>query len=113
MAIALGVGVFIGVIPGTGLIAAAVVATVLRLNLPITVAGSCLTNPVTMPLIYGVGAVIGHRVFGENVGFQQMAKFLLHTVVGTSLLAVILGIAAYFAALGFAFLIRCLRQDSR
>ena len=111
MATALGVGVFIGVIPGTGLIAAAVVAAILRLNLPITVAGSCLTNPVTMPLIYGAGAMIGHRVFGENVGFQQMAKFLLHTVVGTCVLAVFLGIAAYLFAIGCVLLVRSRRRN--
>jgi uncharacterized protein (DUF2062 family) len=107
-----GIGVFLGVIPGTGLIAAAGAAALFKLNLPITMVGACLTNPVTMPLIYGAGALIGNHLMGEHASVRELGKFLFHTVLGTTILAVFLGVAGYLLATGFALLYRILRKPS-
>ena len=110
MAFAFAVGVFIGIVPGTGLIAAAAAAALLRLNVPVVLAGACLTNPLTMPLIYGAGYAIGHRVLGEITGLGRVARLLLHTITGTILLGVVMAVVSYLSMFGIVFLIRCFRK---
>lgn len=106
LGLALGWGIFIGVIPGTGLIAAAFTATLLRLNLPITVAGAAVTNPLTMPFIYGSGYWLGKWIDNRFFPSEQSNHFLVDTVIGTFLLGFLLGLAGYLLTLFVGFCLR-------
>ena len=96
LALAFGLGGFLGIVPGTGAIAAAVCATVLRLNLPVMVAGSLLTNPVTAPFVYIGSYLLGKWVLGERLPSGLVPRILLGTVTGNLILAVLLGVIGYF-----------------
>lgn len=62
------VGLFIGfAIPVTQILLAAVAAVVLRINLPVAVAGTLITNPLTVPPIYYAAYHLGVWVTGISV----------------------------------------------
>ena len=90
----------LGILPGTGAVAAAACATILRLNVPVAVAGSLLTNPLTMPFVYLGSYAIGRWVLGAHPFVHVIQNVVVQTLVGGLLLAVALGIAAYLIALG-------------
>ncbi len=104
LALAFGIGIFLGVIPGTGPIAAAFVATVLHLNLPIMVTGALLTNPLTAPFLYIASYALGHWLFGAHLPANQLANVLLSTVAGNLILSACLAVIGYFIAFGLAHL---------
>lgn len=112
LGVAFGLGILIGVIPGTGLVAAAAAAAILRLNLPVTVAGACLTNPLTMPFIYGAGYALGLRLLGDWLPLHQAARVLVSTVAGTLILSLIAGAAGYLVAFLVILIIRLLKPSS-
>jgi uncharacterized protein (DUF2062 family) len=99
LALAFGLGVALGILPGTGPIAAGVVAAAFRLNLPVMVAGAFLINPLTAPLVYGGSYLLGHWLLGDWVPSGRIAQILLKTVTGNLILAVGLGFLGYLVTL--------------
>ena len=99
LALAFGLGLALGILPGTGPIAAGVVAVAFRLNLPVMVAGAFLINPLTAPLVYGGSYLLGHWLLGDLVPSGRIAQILLKTVTGNLILALGLGSLGYLLAL--------------
>lgn len=119
-AVALGVGIGFSPFIGFHFFLAVALAFVFRLNKLDTVIGSFAGNPWTLPAFYAVGYRVGRAILGyaparvpplkwqrilhhdfwisfRGPGFgPRLASFL----VGTTLLAAALGLAAYFIARG-------------
>ncbi len=112
LALSFGLGVFLGVIPGTGAIAAAAVAALFRLNLPVMVAGSLLTNPVTAPFVYVGSYLLGHWLLGDWLPAGTIRQVLLGTLAGNLVIAAGLGLTGYLLVLGIVIFIRNRRKDS-
>lgn len=106
LALAFGLGVALGVIPATGAIVAAAVATVLKLNLPLMVAGALLTNPITTPLVYAGSFLLGHWLLGDLLPEGAISRLLLGTAAGNLVLAAGLGVSGYLVVLGIALGLR-------
>ncbi len=104
--LAFGLGVFLGVFPGTGAVAAAFVATALRLNLPIMVTGALLTNPFTAPFIYLSSYALGHWLLGNQLPAQRVANILLSTAAGNLILSACLAMIGYLVAFGLSARLR-------
>ncbi|MBI3615342.1 MAG: DUF2062 domain-containing protein [Candidatus Omnitrophica bacterium] len=111
LALAFGLGVFLGIIPGTGAIAAAVTAALFQLNLPVMVAGALLTNPVTTPFVYIGSYFLGHWLLGDLFPAGKIARILLDTLIGNLILAVALALIGYFLVLGTILFIRSRRKS--
>ena len=112
VALSFSLGVALGVIPGTGAIVAAGVATLFRLNLPVMVAGALITNPLTSPFIYAGSYVLGHWLLGEHLPDSKMGKIFLGTLVGNMVLAFVMSLVAYFVVWGIIRVVR-LRLKAR
>jgi len=106
LALAFGLGVALGIIPGTGAIAAAAIAALFRLNLPVMVAGALVTNPITAPFVYAGSFFLGHWILRDHLPAETISRILLGTLVGNVVLAIGLGLAAYLAAFAAAALLR-------
>jgi uncharacterized protein (DUF2062 family) len=112
MALAVGLGLFFGIVPLWGLqtVAAAAAAHGLRLNKAITILASNISIPPMMPLIFFGALALGHWLFtGEliELSLADMTKakareFLWQWVAGSMVLAVLVAIlgtaVAYTAA---------------
>lgn len=96
LAFAFSVGILLGVLPGTGTLVAAGLATALRLNLPLAVAGAMMTNPFTAPFVYGGSYFLGRAMLGNAELEQTITRILLTTIAGNVI------IAAAMAAIGYA-----------
>jgi uncharacterized protein (DUF2062 family) len=65
VALGLAIGVFCGMIPGPLQVISALALTILfRVNLPIAIIGTCLTNPLTIVPIYMLAYGIGQSLLG-------------------------------------------------
>jgi hypothetical protein len=123
IALALGVGVFLGCTPFLGLqtILAIVVATVFSLNRAATVTGVWLNLPWFAPFVYGAALKVGAALVPDPAGVRdawlayvvehpgrlswRQMLVLLHEVsltllVGTAVIGVAAGVATYVVALG-------------
>ncbi len=98
MGLAFGIGIFLGILPGTGAVAAAAVAALLRLNVPVAVAGALLTNPLTVPFIYIGSYLLGSWLLGRWLPAHKIARILVGTAVGNLLLAFGMAIVGYLCA---------------
>lgn len=112
VALAFALGVALGVIPGTGAIVAAGVATLLRLNLPVMVAGALVTNPVTSPFIYTGSYALGRWLLGDRLPGSRVGRLLLGTLVGNMILAFLMAAAGYLLLWGLVHWLR-LRLKAR
>ena len=101
LALAFAMGILLGVLPGTGAIVAAGAATVLRLNLPLAVAGAMITNPITSPLVYGGSYFLGRWLFGDPQVEQTIIRILLTTIAGNLVIALAMALAGYLLVWGF------------
>ena len=110
LALAFALGVLLGILPGTGAVMAAGLATALRLNIPLAVAGAMLTNPLTAPLVYGGSYFIGHWLLGRLEVQHAMARILLTTIAGNLILSIALALVGYGLIFGTALLMRKRRQ---
>ena len=119
-ALALGVGIGLSPFIGFHFLMAIVLASLLRLSRLDTVLGSLVGNPWTLPPFFAVGYRVGRALLGYDAtrvpplqwerilhqdfwiafrgpGFRpRLASFL----VGTSLLAIVLALAAYWILVG-------------
>ena len=118
IALGLGLGVFTGILPGTGPIAAVFLATLFRVNRAATLIGSLATNTwlsfVTFVIAVKTGAWLwGYRwidVYNQwsvllrefhwvNIIKSSFLQLILPLFAGYFVVAFILGIAAYLIAL--------------
>ncbi len=65
-----------------------------------------LANPLTGPIIYLTGFVIGHWLFGVWPHGPDALRYIAQALIGTCILAVVCGIVAFVVAWGVAVLIR-------
>lgn len=98
LALAFGWGVALGVLPGTGALAAAVCAAIFRLNVPLMMAGALMTNPVTALVLYPISYLLGRWLLGDWLPSGLMAQLAVGTITGNLILAVGLGFVGYLAA---------------
>lgn len=118
IALGLGIGVFSGILPGTGPIAALFLAFILRVNRAAALLGSLATNTwlsvVTFPLSIKVGSVImkidwqnvyrDWAIFLKNFKFinlfkLSLLKIIFPVIVGYFTVAFCLGLGAYLITL--------------
>lgn len=111
LALAFGLGVALGILPGTGAIAAAMVAALFRLNLPIMVAGSLLTNPITTPFVYIGSFLIGHWLLGDWLPAGKISRILLSTLTGNLILTLLLGLIGYLVVFAISLALRRRRPN--
>lgn len=82
---AFAMGLFIGFVPlPVHIMLAAILALLLRLNLPAAIAGTLITNPVTLVPMYLSAYWVGCRLLGvgmQNVGFELTWHWLTTTLV--------------------------------
>jgi len=112
-------GMIGGLIPGpVQMLTAAILAMVFRVNLPVAVATTFLTNPLTWPFIFVLAYEIGRWVMGGNGGRMTEFTFDWNThpwtdffpafwhwmlslgetfLVGNAILAASLAVLSYFA----------------
>ena len=129
IALGLGVGVFMGLIPGTGPIAAVVIAIVLRVNRASALLGSILTNTwlsiLTFFLSIKIGSAIirvdwheAHRGWMEFLkdfrftSFFKLAtlKVIMPVLTGYIIVGLCLGSIAYLTAL---LIIKAIKHESK
>jgi uncharacterized protein (DUF2062 family) len=118
MSLAVGLGLFFGIVPiwGYQMIVAATVAHFLRLNKAITLVASNISIPPMVPLILYGGIAIGHWLFtGQNleVGFshRQMSKanalpYFGQWLVGSVALALVVAVLGTVTTYVIARLVR-------
>ncbi len=99
MGLAFGLGLALGIIPGTGAIAAAATATILRLNLPLMVAGALIANPFTTPFVYTGSYLLGAWLLGDWLPAGRVLKVTLGVITGNLILAAGLGLIGYLVVL--------------
>jgi hypothetical protein len=118
IALGLGLGVFVGIMPGTGLIAALFLAFICRANRAAALLGSILTNTwlsvVTFLLSIKVGSAImkldWRNVYADCTVFikhfqwfdlfkASILKLVLPLIVGYAVISAGLGLAAYLLTL--------------
>lgn len=102
LAFAFALGILLGVLPGTGAIVAAGVATALRLSVPLAVGGALVTNPLTAPLVYGASYLIGRWLLGDQVAEHVILRIGLTTIAGNAILALVMAVVGYAAVLALA-----------
>ena len=67
VAIGLAIGVFCGMIPGPlQMISALALTIIFRVNLPMALVGTFLTNPLTIVPLYMLAYMIGQSILGES-----------------------------------------------
>jgi len=112
IAASIGFGVFMGIVPiwGYQLIVAVGLAFVFKLHKPFVIVAANISLPPMIPIIIfgsiAMGAlVLGHPLsdfkFSQIVGFESIANYMLHYLVGSLVLAIILG----FLSGGFTYLL--------
>ncbi len=102
LALAFAMGILLGVLPGTGAVMAAALATVFRLNIPLAVAGALLTNPLTAPLVYAGSYFIGRALLGKLDIEQTITRVLLTTIAGNVVLALGMAVVGFLSVWGLA-----------
>jgi hypothetical protein len=109
----LALGLFIAMSPTVGLQMAIAVAaaTVLRVNSAAAAAGVWLTNPLTIPVLYGLNYYIGATILGHESTFRVNGELTLETlleagshvwwslIVGGAITGAVVGLASYYPTL--------------
>lgn len=113
----LAVGLFCGMIPGPlQMLGAAILCAIFRVNLPLALIGTLLSNPLTIVPLYMVAFMIGRFVTGSDaafsppaelgdIGMSELMRAWLDWIlslgkplfIGLPLLALALAAAGYFA----------------
>ena len=89
-------------------------ATALRLNVPLAVAGGLLTNPLTTPIVYSVSFFLGRWVLGgDKVATHNVTEILLKTVTGSVILAFVMAVVGYLVILLVTLLVRRRRAKKK
>ena len=106
LALAFSLGILLGVLPGTGAFVAAGVATALRMNVPLAVAGALVINPFTAPLVYGASFLLGRWMLGDQVAKHLIVRIGLTTLAGNVVLAFAMAVVGYAGVLLFMLWVR-------
>lgn len=131
VAMGFGIGAFLGILPGTGPLAALLLATFLRINKAAAFLGSFLTNTwlslVTILLSVKIGAAVmgleWHNVWDtwqkliKDFHWKQILdasflKLILPVIVGYFLLSAMLGLLVYISALLILTFLRKARKKA-
>ncbi|MFA6142884.1 MAG: DUF2062 domain-containing protein [Candidatus Omnitrophota bacterium] len=118
IAIGLGVGVFLGIIPAMGPMASLFFAVILRVNRASAILGSLLTNTWLSVVTFAVSVRLGSFLTGTNSAdvitawrtvikdfkLSKLAELAVYdlaapVVLGYIIVAAVIGLAAYLAAL--------------
>jgi len=117
LAASIGFGVFMGIVPiwGYQLIVAVALAVVFKLYKPFVIVAANISIPPMIPIIIfgsiATGAfVLGHPLsdfkFSQIIGFESITNNLKHYVIGSLVLAIVLGFLSGIFAYLFLFLFR-------
>ena len=112
------IGLFIGMLPGTGLVAALVVAFICRLHKPSVVLGALINNPWTTPFFYLASYQIGKRLTGFESNYTwkgwhvwpdlqwwgEVLRMMWPTLLGTVVIGGALAVLGYILVYA---LLRC------
>jgi len=118
IALGFGLGVFLGIIPGTGPLAAVTLAIILKINKAAALIGSLLLNTWINIITFVFALKLGSKILGinwrdiydqsleiiQNFHFkalfnQAILKILLPTLLGYFIISLILGVISYFTIL--------------
>jgi len=109
-ALGFGVGVFLGILPGTGPIAAFVTASFLHLNRASALLGSLLTNTwlsfVTFIAAVKIGSYLLRVDWQQSLQYWRSGKIILPVILGYLIIALFAGLIGYLTALIAIKLIR-------
>lgn len=99
IALGLGLGVFLGILPGSGPLAALFLAFLLRVNRAAALLGSLLTNTWLSIATFLLSVKLGSAIM--NLRWQEVyqKKTILPVIVGYFLVAFGLGVAVYLITL--------------
>jgi len=116
MSLAVGLGLFFGIVPlwGIQMATAATVAHFLRLNKAITLTASNISIPPIAPFIVGVSFILGHWMFtGEVMKFApppmhgaKAFEYIKQWLIGSVALAIIVGVFGTILTYGLARICR-------
>lgn len=117
IALGLGLGVFLGIVPGTGPIASLFVASVLKINRASAILGSLLTNTWLSIVTFLLAVKLGSRLMGipwqearqewviflkdfhvANLFKLSILKIIFPVILGYFLIAFALGLVVYLIA---------------
>jgi uncharacterized protein (DUF2062 family) len=100
LALAVGLGLFCGIVPiwGYQMIAAAVLAHRFRLNKAVALAASNISVPFIAPFLVAAALILGHYLhtgellsLGPVTGVRQIPVYLAEYVLGSVVLAIAVG----------------------
>lgn len=108
------IGILIGLLPGTGLVAALAVAVVCRLHKPAIALGALVNNPWTTPFLYIASYHVGKRLTGVEAQivwhgwsswrhpawWTEVLRMVWPTLVGTLIVGIVLGLTGYGVVYG-------------
>ena len=100
VALGFGVGVFLGLLPGTGPLAALAAAFVFRLNKAAALLGSVLTNTWLSFVTFALALKVGSALLGVNRSDDaSLVNVLKPLLAGYALVGFVCALAAYLTAL--------------
>ncbi|MCX5710510.1 MAG: DUF2062 domain-containing protein [Candidatus Omnitrophica bacterium] len=101
VALGFGLGVFLGIFPGTGPIAALFLSLLLRVNRPASLIGCLLTNTWISFVAFILAIKCGALLFGMHWQDIRNApiKFIFPVAMGYVLIGLVFGFIAYLATL--------------
>ena len=102
IALGYGLGVFLGVFPGTGPLAAVFIAAILKVNRASAFLGSLLTNSWITWIIVVPAVKLGSLIFGRDWQLLLESRglaIILPLITGYILVALALGFLAYLVSL--------------
>jgi uncharacterized protein (DUF2062 family) len=128
ISLGLAAGVILGILPGTGPIAAVTVAFILRLNRMAALMGSLMVNTWLSIVTFVLAIKLGAKVFGINwqdiyhgwylflKGFQwsgflklSVYKIILPILVGYAIISLVAGILVYLLSI---IILTCIKIDT-
>lgn len=128
IALGAGIGVFSGILPGTGPLAAIFLAVILRANRAAALAAGVLTNTWLSILTFVLASQVGAAIFGigrqelqeewqllfsswdwQRVVWSPIVKVALPVMAGYVLIGALFGVAAYMVTWGVVVVYRRVR----
>jgi hypothetical protein len=110
IALGVGIGIFLGIMPGTGPIAAVFMALALRVNRAAALLGSLLTNTWLSILTFFLSIKIGSGIMGLDWQDVHREKIVLPVIIGYLVVGFCLGLIAYLVTL---FIITQIRHENK